>query len=157
MPMPTFFLLPTHFFLIFPPPFFLWRALMLVSQRGTEGSTWLVCLIARPMERGDHGAPALVGGSVALPPRCLHIVVQRCRYCVQGGGTLAAAAKLAAPGADWLALWVANGNDDGDSNTATVQDPDVLVGGDMMQVHVALTFLISWRKESPKLSSLVCS
>ena len=86
------------------------------------------------MEKGEYGAPALVGGSLALPPRCLKFVVQRCRYCIQGGGTLAAAAKSAAPGADWLALWVANGNDDGDSDTATVEDPDVLVGANKMQV-----------------------
>ena len=109
-------------------------ALMICLQKGTEGSTWLVCLIAKPMERGNFGAPALAGGSMALPPRCLRIIVQRCRYCVSGSGTLAAAAKSAAPGADWLALWVANGKDDGDSDTATVEDPDVLVGVNMMQV-----------------------
>jgi hypothetical protein len=92
------------------------------------------------MERGEYGAPALVSGTMALPPRCLKIGVQRCRYCVQGGGTLAAAAKSAAPGADWLTLWVANGNDDEDSDTTTVEDPDVLVGINMMQVHLAFFF-----------------
>uniref|UniRef100_A0A7S0WBU6 LysM domain-containing protein n=1 Tax=Hemiselmis tepida TaxID=464990 RepID=A0A7S0WBU6_9CRYP len=101
-------------------------------QRGTEGSRRTVCFRAFPkVSFRSHLSPeyqeATVGGE--LPVRCLAVTVRRCKYCVGGAETLLTKMKEYSVDMNWLRLWAANGNDDGDPLTMQVEDPGVLSTG----------------------------
>lgn len=59
----------------------------------------------------------------------MHVKVRRCKYCVQGEDTLLVKMKEYAEDMNWLRLWAANGNDDGDELTTEVEDPGLLGTG----------------------------
>jgi len=62
-----------------------------------------------------------------LPPTCLTVIVKRCVYCVNPGDTLSRIMQEIALDFNWLRLWAANGNEDGDDDTLTVFHPDDLM------------------------------
>ena len=97
----------------------------------------MVCLIARPAQRGIYGAPALINGAATLPPRCLRLAVQRCRYCVQERETLAGMLRSLVTSSSWLILWAANGNVDPTGVTIPITDPDLLMASSANQVREA--------------------
>ncbi len=90
--------------------------------------------MARPASHGIYGAPPLASGAAALPPRCLRLAVQRCRYCVRDGETLLHKLRGLVTGASWLLLWAANGNVDPRGLAAPITDPDVLLTSGVQQV-----------------------
>ena len=87
---------------------------MYTAARGDEGRRDTVCLTA-----GDAA-----GAIRSLPPACVVVVVRRCVYCLGDGDTLQSVMLAVAGDANWLRVWAASGNDDGDPDTATVADPD---------------------------------
>jgi hypothetical protein len=106
-------------------------------QRGMEGSFYTICWrawseIAYPSKLSTEIQYARVrnqDGSTELPRRCVHVKVRRCKYCVQGEDTLLVKMKEYAEDMNWLRLWAANGNDDGDELTTEVEDPGLLGTG----------------------------
>jgi len=63
---------------------------------------------------------------VVLPKRCINIEVRRCRYCINEGDTLMTLNKQYHLSSNWMQLWNANGNDDHDSMTVQITNPDIL-------------------------------
>jgi len=101
-------------------------------ERGTEGSSHLVCFraysrVAFFSQLSLEQQEATVGN--ALPRRCVTIKVRRCKYCVDSEDTLMVKMKEFSVDMNWLRLWAANGNDDGDPLTHEVEDPGVLGTG----------------------------
>jgi len=112
--------------------------------RGMEGSMHTVCfqswaLITYPSNL--HAGPPQArrarnaDGSAELPRRCVNIKVRRCKYCVDSEETLLVKMKEYSVDMNWLRLWAANGNDDGDDLTDPVEDPGVLGTGTLDGVH----------------------
>ena len=64
---------------------------------------------------------------VELPATCVTVHVKRCVYCVNQGDTLQRIMQELALDFNWLRLWAANGNEDGDADTTTVNHPDDLM------------------------------
>ena len=108
-------------------------------QRGHEGSVWTICLVAEPAGYGEYGAPGSGDGAAALPRRCLRLSVQRCKYCIQDGETLVSKVKKFVPETNWFLLWVANGNEDSDDATVSIDDPDLFYRSGSQQVWSPLT------------------
>ena len=106
-------------------------------KRGMEGSFYTVCWrawseISYPTQMSGESKYARVrntDGSRELPKRCVNIKVRRCKYCVQGQDTLLVKMKEYSVDMNWLRLWAANGNDDGDELTTAVEDPGLLGTG----------------------------
>mmetsp|Transcript_23151 Transcript_23151/g.55043 ORF Transcript_23151/g.55043 Transcript_23151/m.55043 type:complete len:1041 (-) Transcript_23151:237-3359(-) len=92
--------------------------LVYAARRGDEGRNDTVCFTATDTL-----------GLTALPASCVTFQVRRCVYCVKAGGTLEALMRQLTLDFNWLRLWAANGNEDGDPDTVTALDPDVLPGG----------------------------
>jgi len=112
--------------------------------RGMEGSTYTVCFqawsrVGYPSQL--HSGPMQfqrlrnTDGSTELPRRCVHVKVRRCKYCVTSEETLLVKMKEYSVDMNWLRLWAANGNDDGDDLTTPVEDPGVLGSGALDGVH----------------------
>merc|ERR1711998_310769 len=105
--------------------------------RGMEGSQYTVCVTAyseihyttQLTSLPEVANPSFLNGDTALPTRCVHISVRRCKYCANSGETLLRKMKEYSIDMNWLRLWAANGNDDGDELTNTVEDPGVLATG----------------------------
>jgi len=89
-----------------------------VVPRGVEGSVYTVCFEASEA----HGAGA-------LPVACMVFSVQRCMYCAQAAETLESVMRELVGDSNWLRLWAANGNDDGNPLTPTITHPDQLLDG----------------------------
>ena len=86
------------------------------ASRGDEGRTETICFTVRDDQ--------LV---VELPATCVTVHVKRCVYCVNQGDTLQRIMQDLALDFNWLRLWAANGNEDGDADTTTVNHPDDLM------------------------------
>jgi hypothetical protein len=86
------------------------------AVRGDEGSVETICFSVRD----DQSV-------LELPQTCLTVVVKRCVYCVNPGDTLQRIMQEIALDFNWLRLWAANGNEDGDQDTMTVLHPDDLM------------------------------
>jgi len=84
--------------------------------RGDEGRSDTVCFRARD---------AL--GVAVLPTSCVTLRVKRCAYCIGEGDTLQSVTRKLAMDFNWMRLWLANGNEDGDPETTTIEHPDVLM------------------------------
>jgi hypothetical protein len=112
-------------------------------QRGMEGSFYTICWrawseVAYPTQLSTETKYARVrnqDGSTELVRRCVHVKVRRCKYCVQGEDTLLVKMKEYAVDMNWLRLWAANGNDDGDELTTEVEDPGLLGTGNFPALH----------------------
>ena len=87
-------------------------------------------------EYGDphFGNPRLASGARHAPRRCIHIKIRRCKYCVNPSDSLLSLMKGISPDLNWLRLWAANGNDDNDVRTSTIQDPDMLALDSTQQI-----------------------
>jgi len=84
---------------------------------------------------GDNfGNPRLTNGARHAPRRCIHIKIRRCKYCVNPSDSLLSLMKGISPDLNWLRLWAANGNDDNDVRTSTIQDPDMLALDSTQQI-----------------------
>ena len=105
--------------------------------RGMEGSQYTICWLAwsaitYPSQLSDIDLRARLrntDGTTQLPTRCAHVRVRRCKYCVQGEETLLVKMKEISVDMNWLRLWAANGNEDGDHLTEDVTDPGLLSTG----------------------------
>jgi hypothetical protein len=86
------------------------------ASRGDEGRMETLCFTARD----DQSV-------LQLPTSCVTVYVKRCVYCVNPGDTLQRIMQELAMDFNWLRLWAANGNDDGDVDTTTVYHPDDLL------------------------------
>jgi len=97
-----------------------------------EGSTYRVCFDAFPLvSYMSNLSPEMQESRVGLnlPTRCFESFIRRCKYCVGPEETLQTKMKLLSEDMNWLRLWAANGNDDGDPLTAIVEDPGLLSTG----------------------------
>lgn len=86
--------------------------------RGSEGSVHSVCF--RAVE---------INGAARLSDACIEFSVQRCMYCTSAAETLESVMRDMLGDSNWLRLWAANGNDDGDPFTPTIRHPDQLLEG----------------------------
>ena len=86
------------------------------AARGDEGRVETICFTARD----DQSV-------LQLPTSCVTVTVKRCVYCVNPGDTLQRIMQEIALDFNWLRLWAANGNEDGDEDTLTVYHPDDLM------------------------------
>lgn len=104
--------------------------------RGMEGTRHTVCVLATPLgwTSGDFGNPRLINGERHAPRRCIYIKIRRCKYCVNPSDSLLTLMKGISPDLNWLRLWAANGNDDNDVRTSTIQDPDMLALDSTQQI-----------------------
>ena len=86
------------------------------AARGDEGRVETICFTVRD----DQSV-------LQLPTSCVTLTVKRCVYCVNPGDTLQRIMQEIALDFNWLRLWAANGNEDGDEDTETVYHPDDLM------------------------------
>ena len=86
------------------------------ASRGDEGRVETFCFTVRDDQ-----------SILALETTCLTVSVKRCVYCVNPRDTLQRVMQEVALDFNWLRLWAANGNDDGDVDTTTVYHPDDLM------------------------------
>jgi hypothetical protein len=106
------------------------KDLVWTPVRGMEGSQYTTCFRAYAVVPGGSGEPMILAdGTRELPPRCVHVRVRRCKYCVGPEDTLLVKMKELTMDMNWLRLWAANGNDDGDELTQTIDDPGLLTTG----------------------------
>mmetsp|Transcript_14820 Transcript_14820/g.35167 ORF Transcript_14820/g.35167 Transcript_14820/m.35167 type:complete len:1205 (-) Transcript_14820:500-4114(-) len=98
--------------------------------RGQEGSEFTTCFRAYAVVPGGSGdAMKQEDGRYELTHRCVTVRVRRCKYCVGPEDTLLVKMKELTLDMNWLRLWAANGNEDGDDLTSTIEDPGLLTTG----------------------------
>ena len=105
------------------------------AGRGDEGREDVVCLRARDnLGVTDTGV------------YCIVVAVMRCAYCVESTDTLQLIMRETIGDFNWLRVWVANGNDDGDPDTQLVENPDnILASGeyDKQVVNVGSLYTVN--------------
>mmetsp|Transcript_25161 Transcript_25161/g.61011 ORF Transcript_25161/g.61011 Transcript_25161/m.61011 type:complete len:192 (-) Transcript_25161:14-589(-) len=105
------------------------------AGRGDEGRQDIVCLQAR-----DNWFTTTTGTFCAV------IRILRCAYCVEGSDTLQLIMRDTIGDFNWLRIWVANGNDDGDPDTQLVENPDDIVASgqyDKQVVNVGSLYTVN--------------
>jgi hypothetical protein len=127
-------------------------------QRGMEGShhticwrAWAYAIYPSQLSTADQGARLRNSdGTTELPMRCVNIRVRRCKYCVQETDSLHVKMKEYSMDMNWLRLWAANGNEDGDDLTQDVEDPGLLgTGLSSLCIFVVLTWFDDMSQYNP--------
>lgn len=106
------------------------RTFSWTPARGQEAASYSMsfsCSDDMCDQTGHDGVLISSRPAMATISRSYTIQVMRCKYCVGEGDTLHYITKHMHLDTNWLRLWVANGNDDDDSNTFALHNPDELM------------------------------